>query len=156
MDTITTAKLFHAGGKTWQERHSVDFIINGMSLYEMTGAKKYGLCGRFSPNLPDWSAYSAKNFLLEGDADDRLPDDHFMLFVCSECGDFGCGAITCKIYREGDSFVWQDFSYDNGYSDDTPDFESYSHIGPFFFSDSQYRQAITSASNTEQADAGNR
>ena len=159
MDTIATANLFReggsSGGATWQERRSVDFVINGQSLFSAAGAGKLDMCGRFSAETEKWNHESARAFLLENKADEGLNAGRFMVFVCSECGDLGCGAITCEISRDGDCFVWQSFAYENGYDPDMTDFDSYAHIGPFCFREDDYRRAIHEAENTEQGRGAN-
>jgi hypothetical protein len=159
MDTIATAKLFRqggsSGGSTWHERHSIDFVINGQSLFSATRAKNLDMCGRFSSETLQWNEKSAQSFLLEGEADEGVAPGRFMIFVCSECGDLGCGAITCEIIRDGECFVWRSFAYENGYDPEMTDFDSYSQIGPFRFPQDEYRFIIRKAENTEQTDAAN-
>jgi len=122
----------------------------------MTGAESRDLCGRFSSDLPDWNPISSKAFLLEGDSDDELLDDgQFMIFVCPECADLKCGAIICTIERADNGFTWSNFAYDNGYEEGMPDYQSYAHIGPFHFADSEYRRAIAQAADTEHVVGGN-
>jgi hypothetical protein len=53
--------------------------------------------------------------LLKSEAD--LPDDRRSLFVCAECGDLGCGAITISVKRAVDTIVWSDFGYENNYEE---------------------------------------
>jgi hypothetical protein len=114
MDTIIIADVHRRGGLDWRERHSVDFIVNGVSLHEMTGAKKKDMCGRFSFDLPDWNHSSSASLLLEGEPDKWLDSGQFMIFVCPECADLGCGAIICTIERTDSGFMWKNFAYDNG------------------------------------------
>lgn len=39
------------------------------------------------------------------------------LFVCPECGDFACGAITALVSRTERGVRWSDFAYENGIDD---------------------------------------
>lgn len=68
-----------------------------------------------------------------------------MLFVCPECADLGCGAITMSITKEGDSFVWSEFAYENNYDEAMTDFASYASIGPFRFEARQYLSTLSAA-----------
>jgi hypothetical protein len=43
------------------------------------------------------------------------------LYVCPECGDLGCGALTAKVGRDGDYIVWSDFAFETGLDVDPPD-----------------------------------
>ena len=43
----------------------------------------------------------------------KLESGRTLLFVCRECGDFGCGAITVEIERKDNSFVWKNFAHES-------------------------------------------
>lgn len=61
-------------------------------------------------------------------------------YVCPECGDIGCGAITAKIEVTEKNVIWKDFGYENNYSE--PDLTDYKEIGPFTFDKKQYLEII--------------
>ncbi|MEH2541929.1 hypothetical protein V1278_005049 [Bradyrhizobium sp. AZCC 1577] len=63
------------------------------------------------------------------------------LFVCPECGDLACGAITVFVSRNDVVVQWSDFAYDNGYEAGT----KLTHVGPFEFEWSAYLTAIRRA-----------
>ena len=159
MDTISTGTLFRKGeargGMTRAERHSVDFIVDGVSLFQTLDAGKFDMCGRFSSETADWNHESARTFLLQRASDDGLDAGRVMLFVCPECGDLACGAITCRIRKDGDTYVWESFAYENGYDPEMTDFASFSHIGPFRFEAGEYRKAIGDAESAEPCAAPN-
>jgi hypothetical protein len=71
-----------------------------------------------------------------------LPDGRRLLYVCPECGDIGCGALTVKIEKTNEHFVWKGFGYENNYDGRMPLLEEYKHIGPFFFDKHQYFQVL--------------
>jgi hypothetical protein len=71
------------------------------------------------------------------------------LFICPECGDLACGAITFRLSRAGDAARWSDFAYENGYDETQTDFDSYSTIGPFEFALDAYRTVITRAASAQ-------
>ncbi len=54
--------------------------------------------GRHSASIRD----SIQQLLL--DVPTALPDDRQSVFVCAECGDVGCGAITARIVRHDDLY----------------------------------------------------
>jgi hypothetical protein len=92
------------------ERHFLDFVVDGESLWEALG-ERHGmvsiLCAEYSA---DETAKAAGRLILSEKAD--LPNDRRSLFVCSECGDLGCGAITA-VERQGESITWKAFGYEN-------------------------------------------
>jgi hypothetical protein len=53
--------------------------------------------------------------LLTSEAD--FPNERRSLFVCAECGDLGCGAVTLSVTRVGGKVVWSDFGYENTYEE---------------------------------------
>lgn len=60
------------------------------------------------------------------------------LFVCPECGDFACGAVTVLVSRTDAGVQWSDFRYENGF-----DFVSkLDLVGPFDFEWAAYRTEI--------------
>ena len=57
-----------------------------------------------------------------------------MLFVCSECGDIGCGAITFRLTETDTTITWSDFGYDDSFEATSP----YKNIMPFCFNKNDY------------------
>ena len=132
----------YAGGTSKSERHFLDFVVNGQSLWETLG-KRHDmvsiLCLEFSPNE---TAKSIKRLLLSEKAD--LPNDRRSLFVCSECGDVGCGAMTATVHREGATISWRDFGYENTYEDKV-NLDDYKTVGPLTFDAMAYEQLLLNA-----------
>lgn len=58
------------------------------------------------------------------------------LFVCRECGDIGCGAITVRISISDETVVWKDFGWETDYSE--PRLDEFKAVGPFTFKKNQY------------------
>jgi len=50
------------------------------------------------------------------DVQPALPSGRTPIYVCPECGDISCGAITVRIGREGNFITWSDFAHENGYA----------------------------------------
>ena len=115
------------GGRT--ERRYLDFIVDGVSLLDRLGHSEE----QVSP-LGCWSDDSERDSIEQLlSAPGRVP-----LYVCAECGDLGCGAITALIERGSDGFVWRDFGFQNGRDEDTVDLDSYRGVGPFMFNKTDY------------------
>lgn len=100
-----------------RERHSFDFVVNGVSLFKVTEASNYDMCGALSD--PQFERDVARRINSETAA--KLASDvpvgghRVPLFVCSECGDIACGAITARVSRTELGVQWSDFAYENGY-----------------------------------------
>jgi hypothetical protein len=94
----------------WHDRHAgpsqtprrfLDYIIEGDSLYEQHGEDVIGHLGW----LPaEWDELAAMR-LPQHEAPDV--DDRVALYVCPECADLLCGAITAVIERDCEEIVWR-------------------------------------------------
>src|SRR5438045_1594928 len=97
---VAERKAERHGGLSKTGRVYADFVVDGMPLS--------AIARRVAPDnisCLGWSVREAQDrivsrLLVESQprADDRVP-----LYVCPECGDLGCGALTAKGEREGDS-----------------------------------------------------
>jgi len=92
MDQLQLATL-HRTRST--ERHTFDFVVNGSSLFELTQASVFDMCGclsdaRFETDLAN--RFNAKSVsMLTSEV--RLGSGHrAVLFGCPECGDFACAS----------------------------------------------------------------
>jgi hypothetical protein len=134
---LKRSKRSGGGGQT--EREYLDFMIHGVSLREMLKTTNITSLGW----LPSpWAERSVLRLLGKEPSD--FPDNRQSLYVCAECADLGCGAISVVVERQSDEIVWRDFGYQNSY-DDRVDLESYEGVGPFRFKASAYTEAIGSA-----------
>jgi hypothetical protein len=124
------------GGAT--ARRYLDFIVDNRSLFKMISGD---LIGRLGWGVSEDNRDSVGVLLLKKPPD--LPNGRCLLYVCPECGDIGCGALTIKIEKTSEHFVWKEFGYENNYDDGMPLLEEYKHIGPFFFDKNQYSQALS-------------
>lgn len=121
------------GGGGATARRYVDFVVDNHSLFELiTG----DLIGRLGWGANEMDRDSVDVLLLKKQPD--LPNGRCLLYVCPECGDIGCGALTVRIEKIGEHFVWKEFGYENNYDDRMPLLQGYNHIGPFFFDKHQY------------------
>jgi hypothetical protein len=150
LEQLTLRKLFRAhaervgqAGGSQAARTTFDFVIDGRSLFDAVDGENLDLCGVLDCERPDWNAPEVARLLLE--ATPPVPGGRQMIFVCPECGDLGCGAITCEVVRDGDAVVWRRFSFENDYDEKMSDFESYASLGPFRFEWVQYRELLATA-----------
>jgi hypothetical protein len=137
-DQIEICALTRLGDSQRKARRSVDFLVNGESLFIATEAKHSDMCGRFSSDVPAQTRVAARIFTLQDQPD--LASGRSLLFVCPECGDLGCGAIAVRVSRNEDVVIWSDFAYENGYEPASP-----VNVGPFSFAIDRYEQIIAEA-----------
>jgi hypothetical protein len=81
--------------------------------------------------------YIMADFLAES----TVPNGRTMLFVCEQCGDIACGAITLNVARRAGLIVWSDFRYQTSSSDEDT-VKRFDQVGPFEFDFAQYKVAI--------------
>ncbi|MGN6152864.1 MAG: hypothetical protein ACTHOH_12790 [Lysobacteraceae bacterium] len=121
---------------------SIDFVVDGVPLSSLVTDKD--LRGRLSPDPEaEWNPKVLQ--ILQGEAPADEEEDRVMLYLCAECGDLACGALTCRIVRTETTVEWSDFAFENGYNPDMTDREFYAGVGPFQFEAEQYRAALESA-----------
>ena len=80
------------GGVYKSERHFFDFVVNGRSLWEEVGKPKDMVSVLCFEYAREETIKAANRLLLNENA--VIPNDRRSLFICSECGDIGCGAVT--------------------------------------------------------------
>src|SRR5690242_13676983 len=79
------------------QRRFLDLLVNSVSLWQRLGKSRdmvSVLCADF---VESETLKAVNRLLLKSEAD--LPGDRRSLFVCAECGDLGCGAITISVKR---------------------------------------------------------
>jgi hypothetical protein len=129
-------------GTSKSERHFLDFVVNGESLWETVG-KQHDLVSALCVDYTIAEAEKAVGRLLLTENAD-LPNERRSLFICSECGDLGCGAITAVVAKERDTITWQDFGFQNDYEDAVV-LDKYKNVGPFSFNAEQYEETLLQA-----------
>jgi hypothetical protein len=131
-------------GITVAERISSDFIIDGQSLLAiLTREGNVGhtdFMGCFVFASPKFNHENKELLLLKQKA--NLESGRVALYVCPECGDIGCGALTAFVSQNPCGYIWHDFAYENGY--EAP--EKINNAGPFIFESQSYEKAIIAAS----------
>lgn len=125
-----------AGGGGRTRRDFLDFVVNGQPLSEKVGGDLASCLGWF---VPEHNRKAVRRLLLEDPAD--FPNNRRSVYVCPECGDLGCGAVSVIVEEVDGKIIWRDFGYENNYEDDVV-FGEYQRIGPIAFDKVQYEETI--------------
>ncbi|WP_375386925.1 hypothetical protein [uncultured Amnibacterium sp.] len=138
-----------AGGRGGTRRSFLDFVVDGDSLADRLIAFEGGanLMSGYVPVLVlDWPTGSpAEDFRrLAGESPTPLPSGRVPMYICAECGDLGCGAITAMIEHRADTVVWRDLGYENDSEPFDPD-GIITEVGPIVFDRSDYLQVLTTS-----------
>lgn len=125
------------GGGGATERDFLDFIIDGESLSEKIGGDLVSCLGWSVPAQNEKAVYQ---IMLKANSD--LSGNRYILYVCPECGDISCGAVTAVIERVDDTIIWRDFGFQNNYENE---YRPINEIDKFVFDRAQYRNVLRSA-----------
>lgn len=122
------------GGRT--ERSFLDFVIDGRSLLAQLDSEAGDLCGPLGWGDPETQKLAQRRLRLEAPL--LIDGEREPLFVCRECGELECGAVTARISASTGVVRWFDFAFENGSDDPSP----IPGIGPFSFEFRAYRDVL--------------
>lgn len=131
-----------SGGVSTTARTSADFQIDGQSLLRILVRAHGGhddFMGALVQGVPEARRDVAGQLMLH--IAPSSGSGRVLLYICPECGDIGCGAFSARIARDGGTYAWSDFAYENDHEDPCP----LQTVGPFVFGAVQYEAAIVSA-----------
>ena len=140
MNVLNLEPRLRESGNGATSREYLDFVIDGEPLSKRIGGDLASCIGWFTP---EENAKALGRLLLEEPAD--FPNDRRSLYVCPECGDLGCGAVSVVIEAAGDQIIWRDFGFQNNYEDKV-DSRGFGGVGPLVFNKAEYEAVIRSAS----------
>ena len=117
MNKLTFTKKLRQGYSSQdiskEERDYFDFLIDNIPLSEILSVGD-----KITPL--GWSEIKfQKDSVMEllKQKKSELTSGRVPVYICPECGDLGCGAVTVNIIENENSFVWKDFGYENNYED---------------------------------------
>lgn len=137
IDSLNLRWRKRAGSNDRREVNFLDFVVNGESLLDKVGGDFVSCLGWLPPE-PNERAVG--RLCLDSDAD--FPANRRSIYICPECGDLGCGAISAVIEVDGNHVVWRDVGYQNNYD---PSVDTYDEIGPFAFDAVEYVRTMQKA-----------
>ena len=129
MDNLNLILSQFPGGEPFYE-----FDISKQPLSTILQVDLKQLTGIFTPEGSDSGYFVAQLARFLG----KLPAERILLYVCADCGDVGCGALSAQISFTENSVVWSEFAYVNA----SETIEKYPNIGPFEFEKASYMNAF--------------
>ena len=133
LDVVWTTR---AGDIGRTKRRFLDFVIDGVPMSSRFNVDFISPFGWL-----DADEQEASIDRLVGTSAPDMPNARTSLYVCPECGDLGCGAVTLFVQSEADVIIWKDFGFENDY-EDAVHTEGFQNIGPFTFDANQYREVF--------------
>lgn len=128
-----TPRTRGAGGQS-TPRNFLDFAVDGRSLLDQLGG--LDLVGCLGWGEAAFQRAAAERLLLR--VPSELASGRVPLYVCAECGDLACGAVTARIERSADAFVWSDFGMESGPGSGIIRYPRWQDLGPFAFPRAEY------------------
>ena len=131
MDIVWTTRPRELGRT---ERRYLDFVIDGVPLKSLFNVDFISPFGWF-----DADEQEASISRLLGKSPPDMPNGRTTLYICPECGELGCGAVTVLVQREAGVAIWKDFGFENDY-ENVVHTDGFQDIGPFTFDAIQYNE----------------
>ena len=125
------------------QRDFLDFVIDGKSLYQTFETISYDLISCLGWGLQDEQQQAKLRLTLQASTD--FPNQRQSLYICPECGDLGCGAISLRVVEQSGLIIWQDFGYENNFEDCVHWVPELTNLGPFRFDLNDYKGTILKA-----------
>jgi hypothetical protein len=79
---------------------------------------------------------------LLGEEEPDLPSGRISLYVCPECGDLGCGAVTAHVELGPETVTWAAFGMERGYDADNVELAQFADVGPLHFDRTAYETLL--------------
>jgi hypothetical protein len=136
--TLREARRTGGGGKT--ARTFLDFYVSDRRLLDLLAWPDADYITPLGWGQVERQADSVAELLRRKKP--SLKTGRYQLYICPECGDIGCGAVTVRIEREGEFIIWREFGFENDY--DEPRLSEFTGIAPFYFEATAYFQALSS------------
>lgn len=141
MDELSRLELERPGGGGRTGRSFFDFVVDGRSLFDLLGPDAGDTCGSLGWGDPTWQEQTVRRLRLDDSL--LLDGEREPLYVCPECGDLECGAVTVRITASKGIVRWADFVFDGSSASEHR--QPIPGIGPFAFEFHAYRHALTAA-----------
>ena len=124
----------------------VDILVDGESMYATLGIHGSGMSTVLSTAFAQSSVTEFANYFDSKFIDPELKSGIAPFYVCSECGDYGCGVLGWKVDFINEIVKWSDFQWDDNidpqeYNSDVLD------IPDLFFTLHQYTCAVAGIHN---------
>jgi len=123
-----------------------DFTVDGVRLFKILfAAHKPDDVTLFDAAWPEGAVKEVDELL--GTRQPELDDGRVPLYVCAECADLGCGALTAEIERIDDLVIWKNFGWQNDYEDgwEVGEYQDLSSLAPITFERGQYERVLQEA-----------
>lgn len=137
---LTLRQANRAGNTGKTARTYLDFFVSDRRLLDLLGWPEADYITPLGWGLVESKTNAVAELLRKRKP--SLATGRYQLYICPECGDIGCGALTARVEREGDFIVWRDFGFENNYEE--PRLSEFTGITPLYFAAAAYWQVLSS------------
>jgi hypothetical protein len=135
MDSLDFVRAERVGGRSQAARRYYDYLISGVALRSLIDPHDH--IGVFGWLERAHETRFAKQLLRRAPSD--LPSGRVPLYICPECADLGCGALSVRVIEDHDSFAWTDLGFETSFGDPPAEFLD---VRAFYFPKREYDTAI--------------
>lgn len=146
LQTVEATRDVSAAPASKTARHYLDFEVDGERLGPRIQQVGYDLISCLwsdSGQATEPSIAAAERLLGLQSAD--APADRVSVYVCGECGDLGCGALTVQLDLADDHVQWTDWGYQNNYDDEIHPLVGLPWLGDVSFPRPPYESVLHAA-----------
>ncbi|HSH59172.1 MAG TPA: hypothetical protein VK988_05920 [Acidimicrobiales bacterium] len=113
---LETTRIIEAGMVAKKaERRFADLVVDAKPLYRVVRAEGFDYISAIWLDDPDIARLAVRRLL--GDQPPDAPGGRVAMYVCPECGDLGCGAVTAQVNRTEDNVEWSAWGLQNNYEE---------------------------------------
>ena len=141
MRQLSLHRRVRRGSKSQRQVSFLDLVVScgpsHKSLYDELCRRGYDYVSCIGWLSSELDREARARLALESPGD--LEGGRSALYICPECADLGCGAISVLVSPDGADIVWSGFGLQNNYEEG---FIAEERLGPFRFDAEQYLDAL--------------
>lgn len=131
-------------GSNKSVRTFLDFVVDGQPLYEAMVSSGFDNISPIWLDAPVPAETDKALLRLLGEEPPDAPGARLSLYVCAECGDLGCGAVTVDLKITEDSVTWSDWGYQTNYDEEVHR-DEVPALGALVFDRAEYETVLQEA-----------
>ncbi len=150
--TVPAVRDVRWGPGQRREQRYLDFVVDGSALAPVLQKAGYDLIScLWLGDRPSITAGLSSLARLRGQEPGDAPGGRVAVYVCAECGNLGCGAVTVRVQVGPEAVEWLDWGYQTDYEDVVQEVAT-ELPQPLSFPRAAYDEALATAA--EQVTAG--
>ncbi|MWC31172.1 hypothetical protein [Paenibacillus sp. MMS18-CY102] len=121
-------------------KNFADIKIDGRSLFDLFKSRDFDVIACLGWGTAQYRTAEIYRLVLEEPSD--MQGNRNSIYVCPDCGDLGCGAISVDMQVEDNKIVWKNFKWEGDYGGITEHSSRLADLGPIYFDFGQYCDVV--------------